>query len=275
MHTNTSRILTSFSDLDHAERRGLPVESRHSVVPASLCGHLRPRRRASDSIPGSTSSVAARDGWLVEHSGTTRRPSDRVVVASGRFQSPCIPARSRTRRFHRRSRSEVHVRLSRATCLPRQTRPRRGRRHQRPVDRCRNRPGRRCPRRGLPAAAALRPAEVRRGSALRLSDIHAVRNARERAPSPQRRSTGNSRRSSSRPVETQNSTARRRQILRFSPPVAPSAQQYLPLVAEGRITIRPWMTSVHGRDRDLRRRRMPRSSTEFCSAPGSSSTCRS
>ena len=160
------------------ERSGLPVEPRHSRLPASLCGDIRP-------------DVA----HPIRHSGRTPQPRrwrmarpafrhDRDLRTSGggQRQVPITlhPKRSRTRHFHRRGRSELHVRLPRSTSLPRQARSRRGRCHQRARDRCRARAARRGARRGDPAPTALRPAEIRRGSAVRPSDLHAVRNPRER-----------------------------------------------------------------------------------------------
>ena len=197
-----------------------------------------------------------------------------MVVASGRFQSPCIPTVPGLDTFAGVGGSDVHIRLPGARSLPRQARSRRGRRDQRARDRLRTRPTRRRTRRGDPTATALRAAEVRRGRAVRPPDLHAVRNPGERDSARRPRSTGSSKRSC---VEAGGSPEQY-----GAPAPDPSlfaagvtlAQQYLPLVAEGRITVRPWLTSVDGRDGDVRRRITPRSSTGSCSAPGSSWTCR-
>ena len=95
---------------------------------------------------------------------------------------PRHPSGSRARHVRRLGGSDLHIPVPGRRALPRQTCSRRGRRDQRPGDRRRTRPARRGPRRCHPAAAAVRPAEVRRRSPLRPSDIHAIRNARERAP---------------------------------------------------------------------------------------------
>jgi len=89
MYTNTSRVLTAFSDLEH--------ESDHTF----LCNHdvlaylnryadmfgLRTRIRFERRV-----DHVHRDGatWHVTHDGTDER-FDRIVVASGRFRSPAIP----------------------------------------------------------------------------------------------------------------------------------------------------------------------------------------
>jgi dimethylaniline monooxygenase (N-oxide forming) len=89
MHTNTSRILTAFSDLDH----GTDV-----VYPSGrdILDYLHRYAQAFDLVSrirfGTRVEVLSRGdaGWLVSHSGTTER-FDRVVVATGRFQSPSVP----------------------------------------------------------------------------------------------------------------------------------------------------------------------------------------
>jgi dimethylaniline monooxygenase (N-oxide forming) len=89
MHTNTSRILTAFSDL----------ENTGSVSHPSAGNILDYLNRYADKF-----ELAARirlhtnvdrlsragTGWLVDHSSGTEI-FDRVVVASGRFHSPAIP----------------------------------------------------------------------------------------------------------------------------------------------------------------------------------------
>ncbi len=89
MHTNTSRILTSFSDLEHdndltfpSNRDILAYLHRYAETFA-----LTPRIRFGTRV-----NRLSRDngGWLVENSGTAET-FERVVVASGRFQSPYVP----------------------------------------------------------------------------------------------------------------------------------------------------------------------------------------
>ena len=178
MHTNTSRILTAFSDLEHESdlvfpsNRDILTYLHRYAETFALTSRIRFGTRVELLSRGES-------GWLVEHSGTTE-VFERVVVASGRFQSPCIPTVPGLDTFAGAAGSELHVQLPRGTSLPRQARSRRGRRHQRARDRRRARPARRGARRGDPAAAAVRAAEIRRGSAVRLPDLHAVRNPRER-----------------------------------------------------------------------------------------------
>jgi dimethylaniline monooxygenase (N-oxide forming) len=89
MHTNTSRILTAFSDLDHSTDVVYPsgrdiLDYLHRYAQAfDLVWRIRFGTRVEILSRGDT-------GWLVRHSGTTER-FDRVVVATGRFQSPSIP----------------------------------------------------------------------------------------------------------------------------------------------------------------------------------------
>lgn len=89
MHTNTSRIMTAFSDLE---------QESDLVYPSSreILGYLH---RYADTF-GLTSRIRfgervdllRRDGagWLVGHGGSDER-FERVVVATGRFHSPAIP----------------------------------------------------------------------------------------------------------------------------------------------------------------------------------------
>ena len=124
-----------------------------------------------------------------------------------------------------------------------------------------------------PAPTEVRPTEVRRRSAVRSPDLHAVRNPRERdSPSRRgrpaaegdrrrgRRKSGAVRRTSTRPVDF-----RRRD---HPQPAVPTAR--------GRGTnYGVPLDEIHrGCDRDVRRRRMPRSSTGLCSALGSICACR-
>jgi hypothetical protein len=89
MHTNTSRILTAFSDLDHGTDVVCPsgrdiLDYLHRYAEAfDLVSRTRFRTRVEFLSSGDA-------GWLVRHTGETER-FDRVVVATGRFQSPFIP----------------------------------------------------------------------------------------------------------------------------------------------------------------------------------------
>ncbi|OBA86272.1 dimethylaniline monooxygenase [Mycobacteriaceae bacterium 1482268.1] len=90
MHTNTSRILTSFSDLEHDGDLVFP-SNRHIL--AYLLRYAEAFGLTSRIRFGTRVDLLSRDDghWLVQHSGTTER-FERVVVASGRFQSPYTPA---------------------------------------------------------------------------------------------------------------------------------------------------------------------------------------
>jgi hypothetical protein len=89
MHTNTSRIMTAFSDLEHES--DLVYPSNRDIL-----GYLH---RYAETF-GLTSRIRCgtrveslrRDdaGWLVGHAGT-EESFERVVVASGRFHAPAIP----------------------------------------------------------------------------------------------------------------------------------------------------------------------------------------
>jgi len=89
MHTNTSRILTAFSDL--------PNESDH-VYPSNreVLDYLHRYAETFGLTPrirlGTRVERVSRDatGWLVRHSGTDAR-FERIVVASGRFHAPSAP----------------------------------------------------------------------------------------------------------------------------------------------------------------------------------------
>jgi dimethylaniline monooxygenase (N-oxide forming) len=89
MHTNTSRVLTAFSDLEHESNLVFP--SNRDIL-AYLHRYAETFALTSRIRFGTRVELVSRGdrGWLVEHSGTTLA-FDRVVVASGRFQSPSIP----------------------------------------------------------------------------------------------------------------------------------------------------------------------------------------
>lgn len=90
MHTNTSRVLTAFSDLSHDVTTTFP--SNHDILAylgryADLFG-IAARIRFDTTI-----TRLRRDGsgrWVVEFDGGSQI-FDRVVVATGRYQSPTIP----------------------------------------------------------------------------------------------------------------------------------------------------------------------------------------
>ena len=89
MHTNTSGITTAFSDLEPQNDLVYPpardiLDYLHRY--AETFG-LRSRIRFGTRV-----ELVSRDdaGWLVDHTGTTER-FEKVVVATGRFQSPVIP----------------------------------------------------------------------------------------------------------------------------------------------------------------------------------------
>ncbi|MFI5507581.1 flavin-containing monooxygenase [Mycobacterium sp. NPDC051804] len=89
MYTNTSRVLTAFGDLAHEGDQ--TFLSNHDVLAylnryADMFG-LRARIRFGQRVDG-ISRIGA--GWHITHDGADE-PFDRVVVASGRFRSPAIP----------------------------------------------------------------------------------------------------------------------------------------------------------------------------------------
>jgi dimethylaniline monooxygenase (N-oxide forming) len=89
MHTNTSRVLTAFSDLEPASTAVFPSSQE-------ILAYLQRFAEKFDLVPRIRFDTAvelvsrADDGWRVSHSGTTEH-FDRVVVASGRFHSPAVP----------------------------------------------------------------------------------------------------------------------------------------------------------------------------------------
>lgn len=90
MHTNTNRILTSFSDLEHAtdlvfpSNRDILAYLHRYAETFALTSRIRFGTRVDNLSRGA-------GGWVLEHSGTSEA-FERVVVATGRFQSPCIPS---------------------------------------------------------------------------------------------------------------------------------------------------------------------------------------
>ncbi len=160
------------------ERRGLPVEPRHSRLPASLCGDVRP-------------DVA----HPVRHSGRTAQPRrrrlagrafrhDRDLRTGGGGQRQ-VPIALRSQPF-RDSTTFTGSAGAISTYNYREALPYLGKRVLvaggaiSALEIAAELAQLGAARRGDPAATALRPTEVRRGSAVRLSDLHAVRNAGER-----------------------------------------------------------------------------------------------
>jgi hypothetical protein len=90
MHTNTSRVLTAFGDLEHETDHAYPsgrdiLNYLHRYAEAfGLISRIRFGTRVELLSQNG-------DGWIVGHSDTIER-FEKVVVASGRFQSPAIPA---------------------------------------------------------------------------------------------------------------------------------------------------------------------------------------
>jgi dimethylaniline monooxygenase (N-oxide forming) len=89
MHTNSSRTLTAFSDLEHetnlvypSNRDILSYLNRYAAT-FGLTSRIRFGTRVELITRG-------RAGWLVRHAGADE-PFDRVVVASGRFHAPAVP----------------------------------------------------------------------------------------------------------------------------------------------------------------------------------------
>lgn len=244
MHTNTSRILTSFSDLEHDNDLTFP--SNRDML-AYLRRYAEMFELTSRIRLGTRVDLLSRDGdgnWLVTHSGMTE-PFDRVVVASGRFQSPCVPPVPGLDTFSG-SAGEM------STYHYRESHPYTG-------------------KRVLVAGGAISALEI----ASELAHLGAevvVTQRRQRyvlpkfaagVPSDSRIFT----RYGTLADETLPATEVDRQLKEIvveaggspeqygAPAPDPSlfaagvtlAQQYLPLVAEGRITLRPWMTAVDGR----------------------------
>ncbi|MBJ8342671.1 NAD(P)-binding domain-containing protein [Antrihabitans sp. YC3-6] len=89
MHTNTSRILTAFSDLENTATVSHPSAGdildylNRYADKFDLAARIRLHTKVDRLSRAGT-------GWLVDHSGGTET-FDRVVVASGRFHSPAIP----------------------------------------------------------------------------------------------------------------------------------------------------------------------------------------
>jgi dimethylaniline monooxygenase (N-oxide forming) len=89
MHTNTSRIMTAFSDLEH---EGDLVYPSNRDILDYLHRYAETFGLTSRIRFGTRVELLARDdtGWLVSHAGI-QESFERVVVASGRFHAPAIP----------------------------------------------------------------------------------------------------------------------------------------------------------------------------------------
>jgi dimethylaniline monooxygenase (N-oxide forming) len=89
MHTNTSRIMTAFSDLDHDSDQVYP--SNRDILDY-LHRYAETFGLTSRIRFGTRVELLRRDdaGWLVRHASIDEN-FERVVVASGRFHAPAIP----------------------------------------------------------------------------------------------------------------------------------------------------------------------------------------
>jgi dimethylaniline monooxygenase (N-oxide forming) len=89
MHTNTSRVLTAFSDLEHHTDAVFPSsrEILDYLYDFAEMFDLTSRIRSQTRV-----DLVSRDdqGWRLNHSGIDER-FDRVVVATGRFHCPAVP----------------------------------------------------------------------------------------------------------------------------------------------------------------------------------------
>jgi len=90
MHTNSSRTLTAFGDLEH--EIDLVYPSNRDIL-SYLHRYAAAFGLTSRIRFGTRVELIRRDraGWLVSHGRTDER-FERVVVASGRFHAPAIPA---------------------------------------------------------------------------------------------------------------------------------------------------------------------------------------
>jgi len=243
MHTNTSRVLTAFSDLEPRSRDVFPSG-------AEVLGYLQRYAQTFDLVPrirfGTPVDHVRRDGdgWLLRH-GDDESRFDRVVVASGRFHSPVIPpvpgldtftgSAGTSSTYHYRGSAPLHG------------------------------------KRILVAGCAVSALEVAAELSQQGAASVVVTQRRQRyvlpkfaagVPSDHRIFT----RYGVLAAEALPATEVDRQLREIvveaggspeqygAPAPDPSlfvagvtlSQQYLPLVAEGRITVRPWMTSVAG-----------------------------
>src|ERR1700712_4636968 len=91
MHTNTSRVLTPFSDLEHETDAVFPSSTEILAYLNRFADAFDLRSRIRfDTRVGLISRKGS--GWRVDHSGVSE-DFDRVVVATGRFHAPAVPPR--------------------------------------------------------------------------------------------------------------------------------------------------------------------------------------
>ena len=171
------------------ERPRLPVKPRHPRATCIAMPRSSASRHASGSALGSNYSARGATGWVIRHDGCDES-FERVVVASGRFHAPTVPAVPGLDTFAGSAGVISTYDYREAFPVSRQARAGGWRCDQRPRDRRRTRPTRSGPRRGHAAATEVRPAEVRRRSPLRSPHLHAIRDPGERDSARQPRSTG-------------------------------------------------------------------------------------
>ena len=243
MHTNTSRILTSFSDLEpdndltFPSNRDMLAYLHRYAETFALTTRIRFDTKVDRLSRGD-------GGWLVEHSGTTEA-FERVIVASGRFQSPSMPMIPGLESF-------TGPAGAMATYHYREPLPYLG-------------------RRVLVAGGAISALEIASELA-QLGATVSVSQRRQRyvlpkfaagVPSDSRIFTRYGTLAHERLPAAEVDRQLKEIVVEAggspeqygAPAPDPSlaaagvtlAQQYLPLVAEGRITVRPWLTSVDGR----------------------------
>jgi cation diffusion facilitator CzcD-associated flavoprotein CzcO len=243
MHTNTSRILTSFSDLEHASDHVFP--SNRDIL-AYLHRYAETFALASRIRFGTRVENLSRGegGWVVGHSGTTET-FERVVVASGRFESPCIPSAPGLDTFTGSAGAMSTYRYRNSTAY--------------------------LGRRVLVAGGAISALEIASELAQLGADV-TVTQRRQRyvlpkfaagVPSDSRIFTRYGT-LANESLATHEVDRQLKEIVveaggspeQYGTPAPDAsfftagvtlAQQYLPLVAEGRITVRPWMISVDRR----------------------------
>ena len=245
MHTNTSRILTAFSDLAHQGDQTFlanPDVLAYLHRYAEMFG-LDRRIRLGARV---TRLQQDASGWVVEHNGIAET-FDRVVVASGRFQAPVIPEVPGLDTF---AGPEGMISTY----------------HYREADRYRD-------KRVLVAGCAVSSLEIASELAQSGAARVVVTQRRQRYVLPKfAAGVPSDHRIFTRYGVVADESLPKAEIDRQlreivvdaggspeqygAPAPDPSlfaagvtlSQQYLPLVAEGRITIRPWVTSVSGRD---------------------------
>lgn len=243
MHTNTSRIMTAFSDLEPQSTEVFP-SSR------DILGYLNTYAEAFGLVQrirfGTEVEHLRRDdgGWVVRHGGAEER-FDRVVVASGRFHEATVPPVSGLPTFsgsaglsttydYRGPNSLLGKRILVAGCAVS----------------------------ALEVAAELAQLGASRVVVTQRRQRYVLPKFAAGVPSDHRIFT----RYGVLAAETLPTAEIDRQLKEIvveaggspeqygAPAPDPSliaagvtlSQQYLPLVAEGRITVRPWMTSVAG-----------------------------